>query len=114
MAMSKFPSLAIGQRFLFRGAYYVKVSPLLARAEDSGQSQMIPRSAQVDLLDAPPAGADTPEPIQAAVDDLHSAALDCLEELANISAAPPQALAHARKQLDVARRRVLAKLGVGD
>ena len=46
----KFGSLAIGQRFRWRDAVYVKTSPILALAEASDAAQMIPRSATVTPL----------------------------------------------------------------
>jgi len=110
MTSSKFTALAIGQRFALRGKYYVKTSPLLARAEDSGQSQVIARSAYVDLLDAAAVSQITRGPAHAAVDTLYSAALTCMEELAHSCAAPAQALTHAREQLDKAHQRALAQL----
>ena len=110
MSSSKFTALAIGQRFALRGKYFVKISPLLARAEDGGQSQMIARSTDVDLLDAPPVSRITRKPVHATVDALYSAALTCVEELANTCAAPAQALTHAREQLDKAHQRALVQL----
>jgi hypothetical protein len=110
MTSSKFTALAIGQRFALRGKYFVKISPLLARAEDGGQSQMIARSAYVDLLDAAAVSQITRRPAHAAVDTLYSAALTCMDELANSCAAPAQALRQAREQLDKAHQRALAQL----
>jgi hypothetical protein len=110
MTSSKFTALAIGQRFALRGKYFVKISPLLARAEDGGQSQMIARSACVDLLAAPPESQITRRPAHAAVDTLYGVALTCIEELANTCAASAQALTHAREQLDKAYQRVVVQL----
>ena len=110
MTSNKFTVLAIGQRFAFRGKYFVKISPLLARAEDGGQSQMIARSVYVDLLDAPPASPITRRPAHAAVDSLYSAAITCMEELANACAASAHALTDAREQLDKAYQRVVVQL----
>ncbi|MBI5463113.1 MAG: hypothetical protein HY941_13085 [Gammaproteobacteria bacterium] len=112
MATLKFPQLALGQGFVFRGTRYVKVSPLLARAEDSGHSQMIPRSAQVELLDVPATAGVEKNPAHVALEELHRAALDCLEELA--AHAPPQAVSRARQRLAAARQRALEQLGLRD
>jgi len=110
MTSSKFTALAIGQRFALRGKYFVKTSPLLARAQDSGQSQVIARSTYVDLLDAPEVSQITRRPAHAVVDALYSAALTCVEELANRCTAPAQALRRAREQLDKAHQRALVQL----
>ena len=114
MATLKFPQLALGQRFIFRGSRYVKVSPLLARAEDGGHSQMIPRSAHVEPLDAPVPDDTRNKPAHVALEELHCAALACLEDLASTSAAPPQAITRARQQLALAHQRALEQLGLRD
>ena len=48
----RFPQLALGQRFEFQGRQYTKNGPLTASEEASGEQRMIPRSAEVTLLDA--------------------------------------------------------------
>ena len=48
----RFPQLTIGQRFTFQGREYTKTGPLTASEEGSGSQRMIPRSAEVTLLDA--------------------------------------------------------------
>ena len=47
----RFPQVAVGQRFEFQGRRYTKNGPLTASEEDSGQQRMIPRAAEVALLD---------------------------------------------------------------
>ncbi|MBI5041161.1 MAG: hypothetical protein HZB57_08185 [Gammaproteobacteria bacterium] len=107
MAAIKFPQLALGQGFIFRGTRYVKVSPLLARAEASGHSQVIPRSALVEPLDASAPSATT-DPTHAALEELHRAALDCLEELS--AKVPAPAYEQAHRQLAAAYQRALKML----
>jgi len=47
----KFPQLAIGQRFEWRGRVYVKSGPLAGTDVETQQTQIIPRSALVGPTD---------------------------------------------------------------
>ena len=47
----KFHDLAIGQRFEFEGAVYVKTSPVLASREDGGEKKFLARYVVVQPLD---------------------------------------------------------------
>lgn len=108
---TKFPSLAVGQRFIWRGRRYVKTSPLLGCAEDTGQSQMIPRSARVELPeDSVAAAAAKPaaSSAQAALEALHQAALAGVDALA--VEATPQTVARVRRELQAAHQRALKSL----
>lgn len=110
-AQTKFPGLAVGQRFSWRGRRYVKTSPLLACAEDTGESQMIPRSALVELAtDAVGAAAARPAAgsAQAALEMLHQAALAGVETLA--AEATPKTVARVRRELQAAYRRAVKSL----
>lgn len=111
MSSCKFSSLALGRRFSHGGGIYVKISPLLARAETDGASRMIPRSALVEALDA--AASETPpvpaDPARAALADYHQAVLACLDTLAD--APSPQTVAAAREALSAAHARALRRLG---
>lgn len=104
---AKFPSLAIGQRFSWRGRQYVKTSPLLGRAEDDGQSQMIPRSAVVELVEgsAPAPTAAAPHPGLVALEDFHKAVLAGVETLA--AEATPKTVARVRRELQTAYQRAV-------
>jgi hypothetical protein len=106
----KFSSLAVGRRFRHGGGTYVKISPLLARAEADGASRMIPRSALVETLDTAATETPTPpaDPASAALNDYHQAALDCLDSLADSNS--PRAIAAAREALSAAHARALRRL----
>ncbi len=47
----RFPQVPIGQRFTYEGRQYTKNGPLTATEEGSGKQRMVPRSAEVTLLD---------------------------------------------------------------
>lgn len=48
----RFPQVPIGQRFTFQGKQYTKTGPLTASEEHTGSQRLLPRSAEVILLDA--------------------------------------------------------------
>lgn len=55
----KFYLVPIGEQFSFQGLAYTKSGPLTASAEIDGKSKMIPRSANVQLLNsAEPAASE--------------------------------------------------------
>ncbi|MEJ2455225.1 MAG: hypothetical protein P8103_13860 [Candidatus Thiodiazotropha sp.] len=47
----RFPQVNVGQRFTYQGKPYTKTGPLTASEEGSGKQRMIPRAAEVTLLD---------------------------------------------------------------
>jgi hypothetical protein len=47
----RFPQVAIGQRFAYQGKHYTKNGPLTASEEGRAEQRMIPRSAEVILID---------------------------------------------------------------
>lgn len=105
-APTKFPAVAVGQRFVWRGSYFVKTSPLLACAEDDGRSQMIPRSAVVELADtASPSAPPVTRSLRQALEDLQQTALEQVDAL--IADATPATAARARKAIEATYRRVL-------
>ena len=108
-AQTKFPILAVGQRFVWRGQRFVKTGPLSACAEDGGRSQIIPRSAVVGLTDAEsgPASVAT-DALQQALEELRRAALTHVDALA--AGATAQKTARARKDIETAYRRALKVL----
>lgn len=55
----RFPQVAIGQRFIYRGKHYTKTGPLTASEEGGGDRQLIAKAAQVTLIDG------RGEPVQA-------------------------------------------------
>ena len=108
-AQTKFPALAVGQRFVWRGQRFVKTSPLLACAEDGGRSQMIPRSAVVEPTgaksDAAPIATDA---LRQALEELRRAAQTHVDALA--AGATTQKAARARKDIEAAYRYALRLL----
>ena len=48
----RFPQVQIGQQFTYKDKRYTKTGPLTASEEGSGQQRMIPRAAEVTLLNA--------------------------------------------------------------
>lgn len=48
----RFPQVQVGQQFTFQERRYTKTGPLTASEEGSGSQRMIPRSAEVTLLNA--------------------------------------------------------------
>jgi hypothetical protein len=48
----RFPQVPIGQRFTFQGRQYTKTGPLTASEEHTGRQRLLPRSAEVTLIDA--------------------------------------------------------------
>lgn len=108
-AQTKFPALAIGQRFIWRGRTFVKTSPLLACAEDGGQSQMIPRSAVVEVAEQAAAKtAPSADPARRALEHLHQAALAGVETLA--AKADAKTVTRVRREVDAAYQRALKSL----
>lgn len=105
---TKFPAVAIGQCFVWRGRRFVKTGPLLACADDDGRSQMIPRSALVELADGAATAAAATDCLRTAVDGLRQTALDQIDALAADPTAPTAA--GARAAIEAAYTRVLQQL----
>lgn len=116
----KFYLLAPGQRFEYKGEIYVKTRPLIALHEASGKERLIPRSANVSLIQGyapPPSPPPEPEqpPLQAeavleAFDAFYARCLLCLEELE--PELEPQRVKTAHENLREARRRFMASLAL--
>lgn len=107
-AQTKFPAVAVGQRFVWRGKRFLKTSPLLACAEDDGRAQMIPRSAVVELADAASlSSSPVPRSLRQALDDLQQTALEQIDAL--IADATPATAARARKVIEAAYRQALQR-----
>lgn len=112
-AQTKFPALTIGQRFIWRGRAFVKTSPLLACAEDDGKSQMIPRSAVVEVAgQAAAQAAPATDPARRALELLHQAALAGVETLAEEATA--KTVTRVRRELDSAYKRAMKSLDSKD
>jgi hypothetical protein len=81
----KFTQLQIGQRFLYQGKTYRKVTPLMADPVDGEGQRLIPRSAIVEPLDATPPPAQLPEDIPLAQIDraMHRLSADINQILAD-------------------------------
>ncbi len=110
-ATIKFLSLPIGEKFCWQSVIYVKTSPLIARDEVSGKTQLIQRAALVEPLDALAAArtAKAANASQAVLEEYHQVVLTGLDSLA--SSAPAQVIAQLRKKFDEAHRRASKKLG---
>jgi len=48
----RFPQVQVGQQFTFQDKRYTKTGPLTASEEGTGRQRMIPRSAEVTLLNS--------------------------------------------------------------
>lgn len=106
---TRFPALAIGQRFSWRGRTFVKTSPLLACAADTGQPQMIPRSAVVEVAEqAAVKTAPAADPARRALQQVYEAALAGMETLA--AEADAKTITRVRRELDAAYQRALKLL----
>lgn len=111
----KFHELAIGQRFEFDGAAYVKTGPMLASPQEGSASRFIARYAQVQPLDGSEAPAPQDRPLRA--DDV-AAAFDvfhgrCTQQLARCELAAEQRES-LRAAIDAGRdefRATLSRLG---
>lgn len=107
-APTKFPAVAVGQRFVWRGSCFVKTSPLLACAEHDGRSQMIPRSAVVELADTvSPSAPPATRSVRQALENLQQIALEQIDAL--IADATPATAARARKVIEAAYRQALQR-----
>ncbi len=81
----KFYLVPIGEQFSFQNKSYTKSGPLTASAETDGQNKMIPRSANVKLLNS------TNQSLQGSVDKepilnitvYHKVCLECLDDIQN-------------------------------
>lgn len=106
----KFLSLPLGKKFRWQGTVYVKTSPLLARDEDSGRSQMMQRAAAVELLDAYAISdiAKSACASQTVLEEYHQVVMSGLDSLA--PSAPPQLITPLRQQFEKAFRRAHKKL----
>ncbi len=114
----KFGTLPIGQRFRWRDAVYVKTSPILALAEASETTQMVPRSATVHPLteermaetERPSSATLAQEVALAALKGFHQDSLNLIENLT--PALTPEQLEQLRRALDAAQRRAITALGL--
>lgn len=110
---TKFPALAIGQHFTWRGRAFVKTSPLLACAQDTGQSQMIPRSAVVEVAEQTAVkNAPAADPARRALQQVYEAALTGMDTLA--AEADAKTITRVRRELDAAYQRALKSLDDGE
>ncbi len=69
----KFTQLRIGQPFRHKGQVYRKTSPLMAEIENDGQQRLIPRSADVEPVDAQLAQTVAEAPVNIPVTQLDRA-----------------------------------------
>ncbi|MFA7386181.1 MAG: hypothetical protein WCZ87_00820 [Thiohalobacteraceae bacterium] len=109
-AHAKFGGLAVGARFRWRNATYVKISPLIARDETSGAAQMVQRAALVEPLGVTAAGAaKAASHTERVFEEYHCDVVACFEAMS--SAPDARDFDRLRQRLEEARRRALDKLG---
>ena len=80
----KFALLKAGQAFVYKGKHYLKVTPLMAVAEDGEGQELIPRSADVTPVgnkQASPAIDSVQGPTARAIDRLEQAILQQLPQI---------------------------------
>ena len=112
----KFHQLQPGARFAWQGKTFRKVSPLKAACEDDDTQRLVPRSADVELLDSSGrrvGGLPAQLPgssVQAALDDMAAACRQATDRLDP----PLDAERHARLMLAIekARTDILARLAM--
>ena len=85
----KFYLVPVGEVFIFQGENFTKSGPLTASAEVDGKTRMIPRSANVQLLNVmePDAEKQEKEKLISSTDALNAAKQyhqACMSELENI------------------------------
>ena len=110
----KFHQLSLGQAFEYQGKQFIKASPIIAWCDESGNQQIVPRSAEVQAghpADAIPREQAPRIPLQHARQVLlkwHFYCRDCLQSAADNPTA--DALADVRRQLEQAQARFLLEL----
>lgn len=107
----KFYELDAGQRFEYEGEIYTKINHVLSHHEQSGEKQLIRRSAEVSLVGgAGPTTPAAPAPkkeldqdlVLAAFDTFYNHCLQCVLDMAG--KVDPQTLAEADNSLKQARQ----------
>lgn len=113
----RFHELPVGQRFEFEGEAYVKISPLVAKAEGNWKTRFMPRATEVQ-----PVQAEAPRPavvqrreveteaVVRAFDAFYGECLRCVDDL---GAGGGEALKAAQAVLGEARQRFLDALNAG-
>lgn len=106
----KFLSLSLGEKFRWQGSVYIKTSPLIARDEASGRSQLMLRAASIEPLDAHASTGIAKSAIasQTVLEEYHQVVLSGLDRLA--PGAPLQLISSLRQQFETAFRRAHKKL----
>lgn len=84
----KFQYLKIGQQFHYQGETYVKTTPLVASHANTGQQKLIPRYAEIQLLENTPLHETQPSPrslsntqVSTALDQFHALCLTAIEDI---------------------------------
>lgn len=107
----KFPRLPIGQRFRWRGETYRKDGPLTACSDSDASSRMIPRSANVEVLDgtSQDAGASPATLLSGTV--VNAALLEMVDHLMRAAdALDDDAAASMRAAIGAAREQFRARI----
>lgn len=112
---SKFSLIPVGTRFELDGENHVKTAPLIARNESTGQQRVIPRSADVKLLDqatveTPPDPGKTVS-LNRVMEEFDRFYSQCNEIIAALGRGlSDEPVTQAKKALELARRGFTEKL----
>lgn len=112
----KFHLVPVGEKFEFEGEVYVKADKLIANNEKTGKNRLIPRSANVQPVnaqaDATPKVVEDHKTQTARVleefDNYHQQCLQCLSELNESS--DPGALTRMKDEMETARKKFIDRL----
>lgn len=107
----RFRDLPPGSAFRYQDQDYIKTSPLAATARTGGAQRLIARSAVVEPLDSPPAGA-RPAATDLLPGDAVRAALERLHDQAQRHLTAAGAATADREELSMLRDHLLRELGL--
>lgn len=111
----KFQHLKIGQQFSYQGETYVKSTPLVASHAETGQQKLIPRYAEIQLLEDAPSPEPQPSSrslsssqVRAAFDQFHELCLTAIEDI--LPQGDEVTLQALQLRLSKARKQILQQL----
>lgn len=112
----KFQHLKIGQQFHYQGESYLKTTPLIASHAETGVQKLIPRYAEIELLDTTDSTirqttlqAPDPHQIRATLEQYHAL---CLRAIRDAFPQTDDATMQSLKvKLDMLHKQLLQQLG---
>ena len=111
----KFQHLKIGQLFQYQGETYVKATPLVAGHAETGQQKLIPRYAEIQILENTPLAEAQASPrslsntqVSTALDQFHALCLTAIEDILPQGDEVTRQALHTR--LSEARKQILQQL----